>query len=589
MGANRMLIQRAEFTDARELTNALSDRARWTTEALLAEDTVAHEADRTAGLLAAWADILAAAVGDGPAVFVAMRGSSETWVKLGQSLVETACRGNRRELEDAARHAASELDVHGRARLIAHLAEIVPSMVGMAGGIDTLLELDSLHQLSAGAEELWVSTAAWMIGALSELHRNEMGMRLASLVADDRGPDLWRTWLQVAATVIPAEAVAGFQPRAMPSQFAESYPRELAKESITAAHCGDADRIAQSHAQFNALSHEAQVLLEMDLAMMIATIRRLSRHKKNPNAGGPAEPSPRSADRDELREIASTIMDAMPAEVVERTGRMHALARRAVLAFMDEDSTTLAAIVDRIATWESKSGHSSYPDPPFRFPAEQSLTQANDLFQLGLQYGFGISKRAVADGAIELIDRLSPPEHREAARDLLTKMKRAGLDQIVEVDQLDDAPGFLAAAASAAWLASNRTIFKARETVRLSLIKEIRESEAKALRVPDREQITDISDDEALGFLERMYGDGYPLPRDPDERALWELDIVAVIKQHLLEVPADATTNEQLKELDARVKRILQAAAGTPQQAPKKERAPVSRKQPKRQPKRKRK
>ncbi|MGY4969556.1 hypothetical protein ACWGCC_10040 [Streptomyces nigrescens] len=586
-----MLINRAELTDARELTNSLlSDRARWTAEALLAEDSVVHEADRTAGLLAAWADILATALGDGPAVFVAVRASFETWVKLGQSLVETACQGDHGELEEAARHTASELDVRGRAQLVAHLAQIVPSTVGKAGGIDTLLELDSLHQLSAGTQELWVSAAAWMIGALTEMNRHEMQMRLARLVAEDgRGPDLWRTWLQVAATVIPRQALAGFRQDAMAPQIPEGYPKELAKESIAAAHSGDLDRIAQAHASFNALSREVQILLDLDLAMMIATIRRLSRHKENPAAGGPAESSPRSSDRDDLRDLASTIMDAMPAEVVERTGRMHAFARRAVLAFIDDDSTTLAAIVDRIATWDSEPGHPPYSEPPFRFPAEQALTQANDLLGLGLQYGFGVSKRTVAEGAIKLIDRLAPPEHREAARVLLAKMKRAGLDQRLEVDHLDDVPGFLAAAASAAWLASNRTIFKARETVRLSLIKEIRESEAKALRVPDREQITDISDEEALGFLERMYGDGYPLPRDPDERALWEMDIVAVIKQHLLDVPADATTTEQLTALDARVKGILQAAAGTPQQTPKKERARVSRNQPKRQPKRKRK
>ncbi|MFI7337091.1 hypothetical protein ACIBUY_04025 [Streptomyces sp. NPDC050085] len=579
-----MLLQKAEFADARQLTASLwSDPSHWSATALRDAESVAHDTERTARLLAGWADVLAAALGYAPAIFAAAPSATDRWVQRGQAVMDASCRGQAEAVYEAAVRCATELTAHERALLLEYLSRAVSSIVDKVGSFAGLLELDSLHQLAAGSDELWVSAGAWMVGALTEMNRHEMQMRLVRLVGEDgRAPDLWRMWLQVAATVIPEAAVHGFAQDDLPPQAPADYPKGFVHEAVLAAHSENADRLAQAHAGFEARSRETQVFLVMSLAMMIATFRRLQQL--------PQDAAVAAEHQQALEDRVATLMDALPDGAVERTGRMHAFARRAVLAYMDKDAPTLAAVVERIATWDSEPGHIKYPDPAFKFPAQQALRHAADLLSLGLEYGFGVSHRTVTEGAIQLVNAHAPAEHRDAARDVLTAMRRNGLEKDLPPDTFTDAAGFLAAAACGAWLASNKTIFKAPETVRLSLIKEIRESEAKALRIPEREQVLEVSDDEALALLQRMYGEGYPLPRDPAERALVEMDIVAVIKQHLLEVPADATTPEQFKALDAKVKTLLSAVAGTPQQAPKKQRAPGTvRKQPRRQPKRNRK
>ncbi|MCX4752526.1 hypothetical protein [Kitasatospora purpeofusca] len=66
--------------------------------------------------------------------------------------------------------------------------------------------------------------------------------------------------------------------------------------------------------------------------------------------------------------------------------------------------------------------------------------------------------------------------------------------------------------------------------------------------------------------------------------------MLAVLKMHLLETPADATTSEQAEELKAKLLTVLQAATATLTQAPKPSVRTVGKRvQPKRQPKRQRK
>ncbi|MBV9025592.1 MAG: hypothetical protein JO362_17775 [Streptomycetaceae bacterium] len=208
--------------------------------------------------------------------------------------------------------------------------------------------------------------------------------------------------------------------------------------------------------------------------------------------------------------------------------------------------------------------------------------------------GTHITNREAADAAAPLADRYAPDEHKHGAQELIAVLRAAGKGGVDFDRETSDGPaGLIAFAAMAVGLSQSPRLRLARERVRLNLIKEIRESEAKALRIPDRERATDVSDAEALAFLEQLYGPHYPLPRDPDERAVWEHDIIAIVKQHLLEFPADATTDattvEQRRALDDRIKDVLRAAAGTPQRTPPPpDRSNVVRKQPKRAPKRKR-
>jgi hypothetical protein len=275
-------------------------------------------------------------------------------------------------------------------------------------------------------------------------------------------------------------------------------------------------------------------------------------------------------------------LSAMPPAMVERMGRMSALARRGILALVDAEPQTLSAVVDRIGTWDDDPGRGGYPMPRFQFPAKQALTVANDFFRLADEHAIPISNDAAASGAVELLEQLAPQEHRDTAVAVLAVMK--GHTDAVELDAAtsESEAGFLAYAATAAWLGTRPQLFPSRETLRLLLIKHIRQNESRALGVPTREQINEISDRAARDFLLRLYGGDYPLPTHPEERALWEVDIVAVAKQHLLETPADATTADQARALHDRVDTILRAAAGTVRRPPPPNRTGSPRTQPKR-------
>ncbi|MEU2868653.1 hypothetical protein ABZ769_05530 [Streptomyces olivoreticuli] len=264
----------------------------------------------------------------------------------------------------------------------------------------------------------------------------------------------------------------------------------------------------------------------------------------------------------------------------------------AALAFIEGDAPALAAVVDRIATWDDGPGRPNYPMLRFQFASRQALALANAYFYLAETRGTHISNRAAATGAGELIQRHAPAEHRATAHKLLLTAMNADRSGDAEFDPTsgDGAPGLVAFTAAAAWLAIHPKVHRSRESARLSLIQEIRESEAKALRTSDREMITEVSGQDAFAFLHELYGEDYPLPRDAAERAVWEADIIAVVKQHLLETPADAITPERKTALHERVTAILRAAGGTPRRTPPPaDRTGVVHAQPKRTSKRKRK
>ncbi|MEY9948425.1 hypothetical protein [Kitasatospora sp. GAS1066B] len=562
-----MLIENSRYTDARQLTASLvSDPSLRSGDELTAHlQDVVLDAERTAGLLAAWAEIGAMATKDAAAMFVGVDLEAD-WVRLGLVLADAACRGDQSEVEAAAGRCAEELDPVGRAQLVGSWGrELIPDVIEWAGGLDELLEQVALHRSCAGGEDAaWVNAAAWVVCRLTETGTVDAYNRIGDLIVKDgRGADLWRTWPEVAASMMSTTYLREIEP--LPQKDMPGYPVGLPLRAVEAVHSASRKLVKQSQAEFAAAGREDQLLLAFELATLIATCRQLPSRR----AARRAARGERDADHEAFSDAARAVMDEMPSAIVERTGRMHALSRRAVLAFIDADRETLAAVVDRIATWDDDPGRATYPRPRFEFPANQALALANDLFRLGEQQGIRISDAQAATGAAELINRDAPTEHREAALALLSAMKGdsrngAVFDPVAATTEA----GLLAFAATAAWLGTNPRLIRSRETVRLNLIKEIRESESRALKVPERETIRDVSDKDALAFLHQLYGEHYPLPRDPAERGAWEMDIVAIVRQHLLETPADATTPEQKKALHERVIAILSAAAGTPRRTP---------------------
>lgn len=91
---------------------------------------------------------------------------------------------------------------------------------------------------------------------------------------------------------------------------------------------------------------------------------------------------------------------------------------------------------------------------------------------------------------MNLITRYAPAEHQKDAQGLLMAMKGGSQSDAgfgPGAGAGNDAAGLLALAATSAWLAVHPKVFRSRETARLTLIQEIRKSEAKALKTPDWE------------------------------------------------------------------------------------------------------
>ncbi|MDT0323166.1 hypothetical protein [Streptomyces millisiae] len=579
-----MLIERA---DERDLTKALmKDAALWSQDALTsARGSVVHDAERTARLLAAWAQVIAAGTKTVTPLFA---DTHESWARLGADLATAADQGLVGLLEKAARRCATDLEPQDRAKVLARLATGVSPLIRLAGGLDDLLEAAALHRACvAGVEAGWLAAATWIVCALSE---NAQNARVSTLAADrvghlidaGRGADLWHTWSRVAASMMSTAFLKEMAPQDVGLR---GYPAGLWQRAVEAVHASDDRQIEDALAEFRAQQRDIQSTLCFELAMAIAAHRALPSSREARRAAG----GERDSQDEALRSAVGDVLGKLPDDVVERTGRMHALSRRAVLAYIDADRETLAAVVDRVATWDDDPGRRPYSLPRFRFAARQALSLGNDLLRLAEESGVHITNPEAADLAAPLVDRHAPHELQQGAQQLLAAVKTAGKEGVdFDQDAAESSAGLVAFAALAAGVTQHPRLRLARERVRLNLIKEIRESEAKALRIPDREMVTEVSDVEALAFLEDLYGPDLPLPRDPHERAVWEHDIVAIIQQHLLEWPADATSPQQRRTLDIRIKNVLRAAAGTLQRTPP-DRSAVVRKQPKKSSKRKRK
>lgn len=282
------------------------------------------------------------------------------------------------------------------------------------------------------------------------------------------------------------------------------------------------------------------------------------------------------------------LMGQLPQPMAERMGRMSGMALRAIIALVDEQADTFAALVERIGTWDDDPGRTPYPMPRYLFALKEALRIVNDAFT-AIEERSPLPNEAVVEGARDLIERFAPAQYRE---DALAKMAAfpAGSEPMDLSGGEDVGPvDFVIAAAVGAWLCGGAGGRMATlENIRLMLLRQVRSAESTAIGAPERERIDKVSDDDALALLADLYDEDYAhLIPGPDQRGPWEWDMLAVLKTHLLETPADATTPEQRQELKAKLLTVLQAAAATQKKKPS-VRTVGKRVQPKRKPKRKR-
>lgn len=285
------------------------------------------------------------------------------------------------------------------------------------------------------------------------------------------------------------------------------------------------------------------------------------------------------------------LMGQLPQPIVERMGRMSGMALRSIIALIDGAPDTFAALVDRIGTWDDDPGRLPYTLPRYQFHVKEALRIVNDALT-AIEERFGpLPNEVVAEGAGDLIERFAPAEYREDALAKLASFPPGTEPMDISGGEDCGPVDFVIAAATAAWVGRGAGGRMATlENIRLMLLEQVRRAESSATGAPEREQINKISDEDALALLANLYDEDYVrLIPGPRQRGPWEWDMLAVLKTHLLETPADATTPAQAQQLKAKVLTVLQAAAATQTKKAKPSvRTVGKRTQPKRKPKRKR-
>ncbi|MEY9839549.1 hypothetical protein [Streptacidiphilus sp. EB103A] len=584
-----MLLRLAQYGDARQLTDTvIHSLEAWSSAALLAEGGVAHDAAGTAQLLAAWMQITTAATGDCSGLLAAFD-ADPGGPRAVQELAGSAVAAGPQELQTACTRWASALTEFERASLLASWAPVVAGYLRQAGGLDELLEEDGNHaRLAEQADASWVSSAAWTICVMTDAQAGEAVLeRIRRLVETEGcGAELWQLWARVAASMMSPRYLSHFK---VPAGANDLPVSGLPHDAVEAVHGGVPKQMRRVQRTFDERTLDQQTSLLLEMAAMIGTTRSLPSRRAD-RVAERTSTVVLSSEQEEVRATVAGLMEHLPPQMVERTGRMYALALRAVLAFIDGERPALAAVLARIQSWDDDPGRLPYSLPRFQFPCEQVMAKANAYFYRAELHGAFITDKEASEGAADLVARYAPAEHRGAAQKVLRSMKgdRAGGAEFAPATVHGPA-GLLAFAATAGWLACHPRVYRSREAARLALISEIKESEARALLIPDREMITEIRDEEALAFLDQLYApEQSPLAKGAFERAVWEIDVLAVLKQHLLEAPADVTSAAQASALRERLSVIVGGA--TPSTgAPRPDRSNVVRQQPRRTSKRKRK
>lgn len=251
-------------------------------------------------------------------------------------------------------------------------------------------------------------------------------------------------------------------------------------------------------------------------------------------------------------------------ELMERMGRMDAWALRGVLAMLDGEPDVVDAVLECIAEFDDQPGRKPLPDEYDRweFACNKSLAPLIGEWTAYTDKSGGIPQPVLFSTARTVLNRTAPEGRRQAALAVLDQTVEANREgrQTPVTNSPELALFFMAIAAA---IARQKKFFPVLEPVRLFLQTRIREKEQIALGMPAAERIVDVSDADAFAFLEWMYDETYVsiLPKDPAEWTLDIIDMMALVKNHLLEVGTpEATTAEQKAALNAKFIRILKTA-----------------------------
>ncbi|MFJ7275503.1 hypothetical protein [Kitasatospora sp. NPDC098663] len=127
------------------------------------------------------------------------------------------------------------------------------------------------------------------------------------------------------------------------------------------------------------------------------------------------------------------------------------MALRGIIALVDEQPDTFAALVERIGTWDDDPGRTPYPRPRYQFAVTEALRIVNDAFTAIEEVG-PLPNEAVVDGARPLIERFAPAEYHDAALEKLAALppgsEPMGLSGGEEAGAVDS----VIAATAAAWM-----------------------------------------------------------------------------------------------------------------------------------------
>lgn len=235
---------------------------------------------------------------------------------------------------------------------------------------------------------------------------------------------------------------------------------------------------------------------------------------------------------------------------MERMGRMNGWALRGVLAMMDGETDVLEAVLGLMADFDDQPGRPPMPAGYNRweFATKQVEALADQWMAVADHVGVSIFFPALMSGTRATLNRHAPAGRRQAALDLLDRAVDADRDG-GRANNPYSPELLLYYTALCAWLANNKKLFPAQQLVRLELTTRIRDVEAAAIGVPEAERISEVSDRDAIDFLAWMYDEHFAgqIPTDPAERNLAELDIIAAVKAHLLEVGGPESTTAQQK------------------------------------------
>lgn len=274
---------------------------------------------------------------------------------------------------------------------------------------------------------------------------------------------------------------------------------------------------------------------------------------------------------------------AIPTGILQRSGRMHIWAFRLVLAFLDRQADAVVATAALISAYDDRDAgvregdddrgqRDGQGDTAGDLAAETvagarsqagrqagryafAVGEAMELLRQGLTDLRGravrVSNAQAGAGVRELVDLCVPEQDRPAARAVAGRLLA---DQqpltLPGISTTDAGVGELyVVTALIAWLADNPRINPSRESFRSTLLHNIAMVESDLRRVPQAERLSAVTDGQAVAFIhavtDDMIGERLTIAAAADQRTLFEVDLVAAAKTHLLQHPDRTPDTDQ--------------------------------------------